>query len=221
MKGSWDRERDPLAALSRGQPELFEAFVRSEAATLIGFFRRLGGSRVEAEDLTQEVFLKLYRHASDYQPQGTFEAFALRIARNAWIDRRRREAARVSARAFSVLESEAIVIREPLAAGHEPDQRLSGLEEQERIARALSSLSAKHAIIFELAIVQSRSYPEIAEELDIPVGTVKSRVFHALRRMRAALEEAQACALDLQAAREQARDARPTRAVKKNLGGPP
>ncbi|HUR27758.1 MAG TPA: RNA polymerase sigma factor, partial [Planctomycetota bacterium] len=130
----------------------------------------------------------LYRHAANYRPQGTFEAFALRIARNAWIDRRRRDATRVSARPFSAIGPQASGLGVQAAHGVEPERRMAQREEQRRIARALSVLSEDHALIFELAIVQARPYQEIAEELAIPVGTVKSRVFHALRRMRAALE---------------------------------
>jgi RNA polymerase sigma-70 factor (ECF subfamily) len=192
MKGSWDRERDPLVALGLAQPGLFEEFVRTEAATLIAFFQRLGGSRVEAEDLAQEVFFKLYRHATNYQPQGTFEAFAMRIARNAWIDRRRREAARVPARAFETLDAQPAGSREPTAPATEPDRRLVRRESRARLAQALTRLSVNHAIIFEMAVVQSMPYPEIARELDIPVGTVKSRVFHALRYLRAELSEPRA-----------------------------
>ena len=53
----------------------------------------------------------------------------------------------------------------------------------------MTRLSAKHALIFELAVVQELPYPEIARELDVPVGTVKSRVFHALRYLRDELGE--------------------------------
>ena len=219
MKGSWDRERDPLVALNRGDGGLFEEFVRSEAATLVAFFQHLGGSRVEAEDLAQEVFFKLYRKAANYVPQGTFEAFVLRVARNAWIDRRRREAARVPARLFSALEGESNCVHDAIAIGHEPERRLAQFEEQRRIARALSTLSQSHALIFELAIVQSRPYPEIAAELEIPVGTVKSRVFHALRRMREALEPREVGALNPQALRERSADA--SSVIPRPLGGQP
>ena len=58
-----------------------------------------------------------------------------------------------------------------------------------RLRTALESLTEPHRLVFELAVVQSRPYAEIAEELGIPVGTVKSRVFNALRKLRAALEE--------------------------------
>lgn len=189
MRGTWDRDRDPLAALGRGRSDLFEEFVRAETPTLIGFFQRLGGSRAESEDLAQEVFVKLYRQAATYQPQGTFEAFALRIARNAWIDRRRRESARVASRPFSQFEPGAEPWKLVESRGATPEGASVAREDRARIAAALKRLSANHALIFELAVVQARPYPEIAVELDIPVGTVKSRVFHALRQLRAALAE--------------------------------
>ncbi len=188
MKGSWDRDRDPLVALRRGERDLFEEFVRTEAAGLISFFQRLGGSRPEAEDLSQEVFLKLYRYSANYQPQGAFEAFAMRIARNAWIDRRRREAAHVATRPFGPSDDDSAAVVDPPAPASEPSLRMNQGEERARLGAALSRLSANHALIFELAVIQGRPYPEISAELDIPVGTVKSRVFHALRNLRATLE---------------------------------
>ncbi|MEM8713369.1 MAG: sigma factor, partial [Planctomycetota bacterium] len=98
MKDSWDGERDPLAALLKGRQGPFEAFVRAETRTLLGFFARLGAGRSEAEDLTQETFLKLYRlavpdlslaprgtsgtpSAPAYQARGQFRGFAFRVAR--------------------------------------------------------------------------------------------------------------------------------------------
>jgi len=188
VKAPWDRERDPLVALQQGRPALFEEFVRGEAGTLIGFFQRLGGSRSEAEDLAQEVFLKLYRQAANYQPQGSFEAYALRIARNAWIDRRRREAARIPAQPFSTAGEGERPVREPVSPEQEPGFELAQAEDRARVQRALARLSSNHALIFELAVVQARPYQEIAAELGIPIGTVKSRVFHALAQLRVALE---------------------------------
>jgi RNA polymerase sigma-70 factor (ECF subfamily) len=192
LKGNWDSDRDPLAALRRGDSALFEAFVRSEAATLIGFFTRLGAEATEAEDLTQEVLLKLYRHAESYEPRQAFGAFAMRIARNAWIDRRRRAGARPQPRSMHGSGTDrpgAGSIESGLeAAGDEPGHELGLSEEVRRLRAALRGLSPNHAMIFELAVVQERPYAEIAEELEIPVGTVKSRVFNALRKLRAAMD---------------------------------
>ena len=196
MKGNWDSDRDPLAALRKGNSAPFEAFVRSEAATLIGFFMRLGAEATEAEDLTQEVLLKLYRQAESYEPRQAFGAFALRIARNAWIDRRRRAGARPQPRSMHAVGEDGSgaegggsgsIEAGLAAAGREPGHELGVREELQRLRVAMSGLSPNHTLIFELAVVQERPYAEIAEELDIPIGTVKSRVFNALRKLREAM----------------------------------
>jgi len=190
LGASWDAGRDPLAALRAGDPRPFEAFVRARAGTLVGFFRRLGAGRGDAEDLTQDVFLNLYRSAQRYEPQGSFAAYCLRVASNAWIDRRRRAALRPRATAFGepgADEPGAAVSAEPEGREGAPEARLEAGEERERLARALALLPRGQALAFELAVVQGLAYAEVAAALGIPVGTVKSRVHHAVRRLRGAL----------------------------------
>jgi RNA polymerase sigma-70 factor (ECF subfamily) len=190
LKGSWDGDRDPLAALRRGDPRLLEAFVEAEAGSFLRFFRRLGASLHEAEDLVQEVFLKLYRSAPTYDPRSAFGAFALRVARNAWIDRRRRRGVRPEGPALDELEGAAGSSgAERFEARSDPSHASERGEELERVARAMASLSAAHAEVIELAILQALPYAQIAQVLDIPVGTVKSRVFHAVRHLRAQLDQ--------------------------------
>jgi RNA polymerase sigma-70 factor (ECF subfamily) len=192
LKGSWDLGRDPLRALAQGDPALFEEFVHTEAPTLIGFFVRLGAERGEAEDLTQDVCLKLYRNAATYQAQQAFPAYVLRVARNAWIDRRRRGAAAPRPRSLSAPGPQGgreLGSSLPTDAP-EPGHALGVREEARLLLAALAQLSLGQRMVFELAILQERPYAEIAAELDIPVGTVKSRVFHAVRKLRAVLEPA-------------------------------
>jgi RNA polymerase sigma-70 factor (ECF subfamily) len=193
LKGTWESDRDPLAALRVGNPALFEEFVRTEAVTIIGFFRRQGAERAEAEDLAQEVFVKLFRSAPNYQHRGAFASFALRVARNAWVDRRRRQAASPPTRSLSepsASDAEARLAREGLVS-RERDvaDGLGEREEARRLLDALRMLPAAHAIVFELAVIQGWPYADIAAEVDIPIGTVKSRVFNAVRKLREALED--------------------------------
>lgn len=186
--GSRDDPPDPLDALRRGDTGPFEAFVSEWSGRLIGFFRRLGAGRSEAEDLAQDVFLKVYRSTSTYQARSAFGSYVLRVARNAWIDRRRRQAARPGGSAMDVSRDgeETREYVDPRA--EDPTARAEVGEESERLRAALRRLPAAHAEVFELAVLQERPYAEISELLDIPVGTVKSRVFHALRKLRADLE---------------------------------
>jgi len=190
LKGSWDDERDPLAALRGGNRGPFEEFVRSEAGTLLRFFQRHGASLAEAEDLAQEVFLKLYRSAPTYSAQSRFSSYVLRVARNAWIDRRRRRAVRPEGPSLDEAAAGSASLLEILpATGPEVGRGAEVREERERVQAALAHLPESHAVVVELALVQGRPYAEISELLGIPVGTVKSRVFHALRKLREQLGE--------------------------------
>jgi RNA polymerase sigma-70 factor (ECF subfamily) len=192
LKGSWEAERDPLDALRRGVPGLFEDFVRSETATLVGFFRRLGADRGESEDCAQEVFVKLFQSAASYQRQGAFSSYVLRVARNAWVDRRRRAGTRAPICPLRDHASPFERERAPLAdRSADAPTHLSLGEEAQRLREAVASLPPAHAVVFELALVQGLPYSEIASVVGIPVGTVKSRVFNALRKLRAILERAE------------------------------
>lgn len=206
MFGSWDDDRDPLTALAQGDSTLFESFVEAEAASLVGFFQRQGASTADAEDLAQDVFVKLYQTAHNYQPRERFAAFCLRIARNAWIDRIRRSAVRPKPATGIGPASESASgpklgtgggttskNREVIAAGAErsaPDTALQSeaSEEARRLHRALSRLSEHHRMAFELGVLQQLAYSEVSELMGIPVGTVKSRIFHAIRQLRTALQ---------------------------------
>lgn len=207
MKGTWDADRDPLAALRAGDASLFEAFVRREAGQFTGFFVRLGAGAEEAEDLAQETFLKMFRARDTYQPQERFTAYAYRVARNAWVDRVRRNAVRPRPAAGWDPSSEG-----PPPEEHVPDRRgevgreLSLREEAARLCAALTQLSDGHRAVFELGVVQELSYPEISAALDVPVGTVKSRMFHAVRKLRALLgDEPEARGATAESRGEQAR----------------
>ena len=191
VKWTWETGSDPLEALRAGDPAPFEAFVDSAGAAFVAFFVRQGAG-AEAEDLAQDVFLKLYRHAETYEADGRFGAFALRVARNTWIDHTRRRAVRPAPAAGTAEDDEPV---EPTAlrgaderTPPEPGAVLERDEEARRALAAVQRLSEGHRIVFELAILQGLSYPVIAEQLDIPVGTVKSRMHHAVRRLREGLD---------------------------------
>ena len=180
MTDERDDAEDPLLALRAGDAAPFERFVRRHARTFVAFFRGRGASLSRAEDLTQEVFLRLYQSAERYRPQGRLVAFSLRLARNLWIDDCRSRAADPEA---WPARAEATASPEP-AALHDPGARLVRLEEEHTLAALLSSLPGAQRSVFELAVLGELSYVEIGAMLDLPVGTVKSRMFTAVRRLR-------------------------------------
>lgn len=181
-----EEAQDPLEALRRGDPGPFERFVQVQAPGLVGFFLRMGAGRAEAEDLAQDSFLRMVQRLDRYEPQGRPQAWLLRIARNAWIDRRRRDAIRPwRGRAAAVEELDLA------GSGPGPVREASGREAHARLTRALEQLPAGQREAFELGAIQGLPYGEVAELLAIPVGTVKSRMFHAVRRLRQVLEGAE------------------------------
>jgi RNA polymerase sigma-70 factor (ECF subfamily) len=178
-------ERDPLVALRAGDPAPFEDFVRCWTRNLTAYFSRQGAALNRAEDLTQEVFLKLYQSAARYRPEERFQAYCFRTARNVWIDDCRRSAARAEG-ALARGELEPV---ESLGTRSDPGAGLV-FEEEERSLRArIDALPAGQRRVFELALLAELSYAEIGALLAIPVGTVKSRMFHAVRRLRRSWNE--------------------------------
>lgn len=183
----WQLPCDPILALQQGDPEPFEHFVRTHARTLIAFFRQRGASPGRSEDLAQEVFLKLYRGAERYQPEDRFSSFCFRVARNAWIDECRRKGVRPE----FVQESGDGQGLDPGAPVQDPATGLVAEEEEASLRKLLSTLPESHRAVFELAVLGELGYAEIGALLGIPVGTVKSRMFYAVRRLRRAWTEGQ------------------------------
>jgi len=183
--------RDPLAALAAGDPGPFESFVAAEAPLLLAFFQHLGARRAEAEDLAQDTFLKLFQTADQYCPDGRFRGYAYRVARNAWIDRARRDAyaPRAAEGAGGAALGEADLTALADRGAEEPSARIEAREDAGRLAAAIAALPEAQRLAFELGVVRELPYADVALVLDVPVGTVKSRVFNAVRRLRELLQE--------------------------------
>lgn len=180
------RPQDPLLRYRAGEVGAFEEIVHAYADRLVRFFRRLGGDAATAEDLAQEVFLKMVRGARAYEPQGRFESFLFRIARNAWIDHVRARDARPRPRPIEGgKDREPIPVPDP-APG--PVERAGTVEDTERMLAALSRLPEGERLVVELGLFQGVPYAEVSTILEIPIGTVKSRMFSAVRRLRREME---------------------------------
>lgn len=203
--GDWNLTSDPLEALREGDPRPFEAFVRSHARLLVAWFRRQGAGLHRAEDLTQDVFFKLHSNAARYVARERFGAYCMRVVRNLWIDDCRRRGARPATLSLdgeaggSDGDGSGRSLAEALAPGAvrqgptpalQPARRAENREADAALQLALQSLSPAHREAFDLAVLEGLAYPDISALLNVPVGTVKSRVFYALRRLRERLADA-------------------------------
>lgn len=178
-----DRDDDLLVAFRDGDPNAFRALVDHYQVRMIQFFYRLCWDRDRAEDLCQDLFLKLMQGCRRYRPEGKLSTFVYRVATNLWIDHYR--AQRPQRRLFSLDQTtyDGPAMDVP---GHEPEpmQSASHHEEQRRLRSALEILTEPHRLVFELAVYQERPYAEISELLGIPIGTIKSRMHNAVAALK-------------------------------------
>lgn len=149
------------------------------ASTLLAVGQRMLGSRREAEDLVQDVFLEAWQRADSYDPaRGTVRSWLLVRLRSRALDRHRAaQRAPVSPDGNGQIEERAAEAEDPTLA---PDRAA--------VRRALETLSSEHRAVLELGYFEGLSSSEIALRTGAPIGTVKSRVATALARLRAGLD---------------------------------
>jgi RNA polymerase sigma-70 factor, ECF subfamily len=140
----------------------------------------------EAWDVSQDAFIRAFQALASFRGDSAFYTWLFRIVMNVARDRARQHAAR--GRAFGTERiDEKDWDRILVDQGTSPDTNATQVEERERIGRALATLSEPHRAIIMLSDLEGLSYREIAEVLDIPMGTVMSRLHNARRRLRDAL----------------------------------
>ncbi|HEY3604692.1 MAG TPA: RNA polymerase sigma factor SigE [Sporichthyaceae bacterium] len=174
-------DRAEMPAAAEWTPPSWEEIVRTHSARVYRLAYRLTGDQHDAEDLTQEVFVRVFRSLSSYQP-GTFEGWLHRITTNLFLDQVRRKR-RIR---FEGLEDDAherLPGREPSPAQAFDDRHLDA-----DIQLALDALPPEFRVAVVLCDIEGLSYEEIAATLDIKLGTVRSRVHRGRTRLRAALE---------------------------------
>jgi RNA polymerase sigma-70 factor (ECF subfamily) len=145
--------------------------------------------REEAWDVAQEAFIRAYQALPSFRGQSAFYTWLYRIVMNVAADRGRSRGAQ--GRAFGterVPEEDWERVLPDLHAGEEaPDARAARAEERRKIMQALDTLSDDHRTIIMLGDLEGLSYREIADTLEIPLGTVMSRLHNARKRLRDAL----------------------------------
>lgn len=184
-------DEDLVRGFKEGDLDAFTEIVRRHQRPLVNFFYRQVWDRHKAEDLAQEIFLRLYRAMERYDPRAKFTTFLYRMARNLWIDSVRANASRPKVSSLerpvgggSETETGSFL---PVAVP-EPGDAISHIEEMEEVRRAVMTLPEEYRVVILLAEFQQMRYEEIGEVLGIPVGTVKSRMHHAVERLKELLK---------------------------------
>lgn len=162
-----------------GDPDLIQALHREHAAALERYIVRLVGDPQRAADVVQETLLRAWLHDVREDDRGSVRAWLYTVARHLVVDEARSSRARHETVAAEPPETAATV---------EPD-RVDALFDALLVGDALATLSAEHRAVVVRAYYLRLSVAEIAAALDIPPGTVKSRLHYGLRALRLALQE--------------------------------
>jgi len=179
-----DRLSEAIKRCQQGEPDAFAWILAEYGPRLYRFFLRSSGSQADAEDLLQDLFLRLLERIKDYRHRGRFESWLFQVAANLlrdWARRRRRERLSWIQRATKGSHD--------LTTTAAPEQRLEMVESQARLDRALQQLPAMDREIVLLRHYGQMSFKELAEHFEIPLGTALAKVHRALRRLRGMLEE--------------------------------
>ncbi len=168
------------AATGEWTPPTWEQIVEEHSARVYRLAYRLTGNVHDAEDLTQDVFIRVFRSLHTYRP-GTFEGWLHRITTNVFLDKMRRKQ-RIR---FDALSDESAARLPSRELG--PEQSFADAHFDDDVQRALDSLAPDFRAAVVLCDIEGLSYEEIAATLDIKLGTVRSRIHRGRAQLREAL----------------------------------
>lgn len=179
-------DNELIARIRRGDLAAFNSFYQRHHAALWRFLYHLEHNEFEARDLFQEVWLRVTKLLTTATPIQNPRALLFQIAANCRRDHLRRKRVR---RLFFLPEKNTSEKFASVEAVRAAPPALEGFELRERTARALQNLPEAQRQVFLLKEWEGFSLLEIAAQLAIPVGTVKSRLHHAVKNLQNALQE--------------------------------
>jgi RNA polymerase sigma-70 factor (ECF subfamily) len=183
---SWD-DRRLIAESLTGQTAAYGVLVRRYQDRLYNTVYRLLDSPEDAQDVVQESFISAYQSLGSFKGDSLFFTWLYRIAMNAAISLRRKKRATVSLDTGSKHD----IAIDPLdqSRDNQPGDAMERQEQETQLQAALLKLSAEHRTVIVLKDIDDMRYEDIAEVLEVPIGTVRSRLHRARLELRQLLEK--------------------------------
>jgi RNA polymerase sigma-70 factor (ECF subfamily) len=179
---SRELETELIRGVQEGRREFFEPLVRAYEAEAQRVAIAIMGDRDVAHDAVQEAFIKAYRAIDRFDLGRRFRPWFMQILRNQCRDMIRRRKAGFDTQRMTPL------MAERLPSSSDPERRSRAQEAHDILWEALGRVSVDHREVLVLKEIQELNYGEIAEAVGIPEGTVASRLYHARRALKEALE---------------------------------
>jgi RNA polymerase sigma-70 factor, ECF subfamily len=175
-------DEELMSLVRRQDISAFEELFRRYEQRVFAFFWRLSGTKQEAEDGTQETFLRLWKARERYEPTGRFSTYLFQIAKNNFLHERQKQGRRTDSQQPSA-QNPAGAADEPASSDQADSPVLAG-ELQAAVTEAMARLPETLRLVYVLTEQEGMSYKQTAQILDCPVGTVSSRKVEAVRRLR-------------------------------------
>ena len=184
---------EPLTSPPASPQEVFEAELQPILDKAYAVAYRLAGNRDDAQDLVQDAAIQAFRAFESYQRGTNFKAWFTRILVNRFLNVKRAQGRRPQT--VSIDEAEDFFLYQQarnhkmLARGSDPAAALTAKIDRELIADALMELPDEFRAVTTLYLIENYSYEEIAQMLDVPIGTVRSRLHRGRKRLQKSLWE--------------------------------
>ncbi len=176
-------EREWIEKVLSGDQNAFAHLVTEYEKQVYHLCLRMVGNPEDAEDLAQEAFFKAWKGLKFYKFESSFSTWLYRLTTNACIDHLRKQKRQMTVSLTMDEEEEGQELdlpdREPL-----PEDRLLKKEDQQQLQRAMEKLEEDARLILTLRVVEDLSYEQIAQIMDLKIGTVKSRLARARERLK-------------------------------------
>ena len=176
------REQQLVSAARQGDMAAFESLVHLYEKRVFALTLRMCGNREDAAEAAQEAFLAAWQGLAFFRGDSSFSTWLYRLASNACVDLLRRESRHRTAAGPS-LDDEELNLEVPDEMPS-PQDEAERRELREEIERGLAALSPEHREVLVLREIHQLRYDEIAETLDLDVGTVKSRISRGRKQLR-------------------------------------
>jgi len=180
-------DEELMAAYLDGDEESFRRLVECHLKPVYNFVYRISGNLVDAEDITQETFVKVWKNAKKYRAGESFRAWLYTIARRTAIDwlRKRRN---VAFSAFEDADGENPFLTALADVGPRPDELAVRAECGQSVEKALAGLSSDQRVILDMRFKDGLTFEEMGEALGKPMNTVKSQCRRGLAALRRLFE---------------------------------
>ncbi|MBN1362183.1 MAG: sigma-70 family RNA polymerase sigma factor [Sedimentisphaerales bacterium] len=167
-------DEELMSLVQKQDTSAFEELFRRYEQRVFAFYWRLSADRQQAEDGTQEAFLRLWKARVRYEPTGRFSTYLFQIAKNHFLHEQQKQDRRTDCQQAPASE----------APSSGSDRQLVAGELQTAVQEAVARLPEPQRLVYVLSEQEGMSYKQVAEVLDCPVGTVSSRKVQAVRRLR-------------------------------------